>query len=254
MQVDMLAITDHDTTDGLQEAREAIANHKLSLALVPGIEVSTRWHNFGIHIVGLNVDENDQNFQVFVRKQKSIRGIRARKIAEKLEKTGFESIYHHAESVAKGGEITRAHFARALVQYHGVASMADAFKRFMGKGNAGDVKADWPSIETAVAAIHQANGVAVLAHPLKYDLSTKWLRRLVSHFADVKGDGVEVAGPGVAGEKQSLIHDIVSDANLMGSVGSDFHNPGRWTELGRFQQVLPSVEPIWRQWTNTNEA
>ena len=227
MQVDVLAITDHDTVAGLAEAEKAIADHQLGLTLISGIEISTRWHSFDIHIVGLNIDIDNPDFSAFVQTQQQIRNARAIKIAEKLERTGFNHIYQQASDMARGGEITRAHFARALVQYHGLSSMGEAFKKFMGKGNVGDVKAEWPAIEAAVSAIHQAGGSAVLAHPLKYDLSTKWLRRLISHFAEVGGDAVEVAGPGVVGQKQTLIHDIVATEQLSGSVGSDFHGPGR---------------------------
>ncbi|MBO1255437.1 PHP domain-containing protein [Alteromonas sp. 5E99-2] len=252
MQVDVLALTDHDTLGGIDEARAAIAEHDLKLTVIAGIEVSTLWQGFGIHIVGLNVDTNNAEFNHFVSEQKRIREERALRIGEKLERTGFHGVYEQAQAAAKDGEITRAHFGRALVQFHGLGSMAEAFKRFLGKGKAGDVKAQWPSIEMAVNAIQSAGGEAVLAHPLKYDLSTKWIRRLVSHFADVQGDAVEVAGPGVTGQKQLLIHEIVAEAGLKGSVGSDFHAPGRWTELGRFTRVLPNVSPIWQNWPLTS--
>jgi len=248
MQVDVIAITDHDTVAGIAAAKQTIEQNNLTLKLIPGIEVSTQWNSFGIHVVGLNVDTQNQSFLEGVAHQKDVRLQRAVKIGEKLERTGFAGIFDQAQALAGGGEITRAHFARALVSHHGLGSMDNAFKRFMGKGKVGDVKGQWPSITQAVGLIHSAGGQAVLAHPLKYDMTTKWLRRLIAHFAEVKGDAVEVAGPGVTGQSQRLLHEIVAGEQLKGSVGSDFHNPGRWTELGRFQQILPSVIPVWHDW------
>lgn len=248
MQVDMLAITDHDTMNGIALAAQAIDEQKLSLRIIPGVELSTRWQSFGIHIVGLNVHSTCDSFQCFLKNQQTIRQERAERIAEKLERTGFSDILQQAASLANGGELTRAHFGRALVLYHGLASMDVAFKKFLGKGKVGDVKAQWPTMEQAVEAIHQAKGQAVLAHPLKYELSTKWLRRLVVDFAEHGGDGLEVAGPGVAGQKQALLFDIAKNAGLRGSVGSDFHSPGRWTELGRFNYNLDLLPPIWNTW------
>ncbi|RPJ67659.1 PHP domain-containing protein [Alteromonas sediminis] len=248
MQVDMIAITDHDTVSGIEEAEQAIVDHRLKVSLISGIELSTQWKSFGIHIVGLNLNVNEPTFLRGVAAQKAVRQNRANKIAEKLARTGFSDILPQAQALAGKGEITRAHFARALVTHHGLGTMDNAFKRFMGKGKVGDVKGEWLSIAEAVKLIHAAGGQAVLAHPLKYEMSTKWLRRLIAHFAEVNGDAVEVAGPGVSGQSQQLIHEIVASEKLKGSVGSDFHNPGRWTELGRFQQILPSVTPLWHDW------
>lgn len=250
MQVDVLAITDHDTMSGIDLAVQAVNEYNLSVRIVSGVELSTHWQNFGIHIVGLNVQQSCSTFQQFLHTQQTIRQDRAQRIADKLERTGFRNILQQAANIANGGELTRAHFGRALVLHHGLSSMDLAFKKFLGKGKVGDVKAQWPTIAQAIAAIHQAGGQAVLAHPLKYELSTKWLRRLVTHFAEHEGEGIEVAGPGVAGQKQALLFDIAKGVGLKGSVGSDFHSPGRWTELGRFNYRLEQLPPVWSTWAS----
>ena len=254
LQVDVLAITDHDTMDGIHQAKQTVSKHALNLKLIAGIEISTLWQSRGIHIVGLNVNAECERFEQFIQQQKRIRQERAHRIAYKLEKTGFAGIYQHAAAQAMGGEITRAHFARALVQEYGLTSMEQAFKRFLGKGNAGDVKAQWPSIAEAVDAIQHANGQAVLAHPLKYDLSSKWLRKLVAHFSDVGGDAIEISGPGVQGDKLRFIEELAEQGNLKASVGSDFHSPGRWTELGRYRHSSERIPPVWQNWQLSGKA
>lgn len=248
MQVDVLAITDHDTISGLNQAKQAIVDQGLKLTLISGIEVSSRWHGFDVHIVGLGVDETAPAFLSGIAQQQAVRNQRAETIGNKLEKTGFVGVLEQARELAKAGEVTRAHFARALVAHHGLGSMENAFRKFLGKGKVGDVKSQWPSIAGAVELIHSGGGIAVLAHPLKYDITSKWLRRLVKEFAGHKGDAIEVTGPGISGQKQRLLVEIATQAQLKASVGSDFHAPGRWTELGRCQLGNLSILPVWHDW------
>ncbi len=100
------------------------------LTIVDGVEISTTWHSFDIHIVGLNVD----------RRQSQTREARAEKIADKLEKCGFEGVLARAKALAGVGQVTRAHFARVLVNNYGVPSMDAAFKKYLGKGKRAAVK------------------------------------------------------------------------------------------------------------------
>ncbi|MAQ01773.1 MAG: phosphatase [Alteromonadaceae bacterium] len=248
MQVDVLAITDHDSTYGLAEAHAAAQAHYPALKIIDGVEISTRWHSFEIHIVGLNIDTGHPSLQAFLAGQQQKREERAAKIADKLAKCGFEGTLERARRYAGVGQITRAHFARVLVDNFQVATLEKAFKLYLGKGKRAAVKAEWPDIAAAVKVIQQAGGRAVLAHPIHYDMTTKWLRRLIAEFAEAGGDAAEVVFPGMSAEKQALLQSIVVEHELLASAGSDFHFPGRWTELGRCQLKSDTLKPVWHDW------
>lgn len=252
MQVDVLAITDHDTLAGLEEAHVCQGQQKRPLTIIDGVEISTRWHGFDIHIVGLNVDRQSSSLIEQLSAQSEIRAARAEKIAAKLEKCGFPDTLAQAKALAGVGQVTRAHFARVLINHHGVTNMDAAFRKYLGKGKRAEVKAQWPDIQDAVRWIQAAGGQAVLAHPAHYDMTTKWLRRLVSEFAEAGGDAMEVAFPGLQPTKQQLLVDIAHEHGLLGSAGSDFHFPSRWTELGRNLTIDTRLTPVWHQWPHVN--
>lgn len=249
MQVDVLAITDHDSVAGLDEAHAYQQTQKRTLTIIDGVEISTAWHGFDIHIVGLNVNRECSDFQTFLTAQAKRRRERAEKIAEKLSKCGFEGVLEKAVRLAGPGQITRAHFARVLVNHYGVSSMDSAFKKYLGKGKRAAVKAVWPEMAEAIDAISRAGGQAVLAHPAHYDMTAKWLRRLVSDFAEGGGHGIEAACPGMAANKQTLIRELAHEHQLLASAGSDFHFPSRWTELGRNLGIASELTPIWHNWS-----
>ncbi|WP_394220861.1 PHP domain-containing protein [Alteromonas gracilis] len=248
MQVDALAVTDHDTVAGLEEAHATQAKQKRALTIIDGVEISTTWHSFDIHIVGLNVDRHCPMFLERLQGQSQTRETRAEKIADKLEKCGFEGVLARAKALAGVGQVTRAHFARVLVNNYGVPSMDAAFKKYLGKGKRAAVKAEWPSIETAITWIHEAGGQAVLAHPAHYDMTAKWLRRLVALFEQAGGDAIETVFPGINKTKQELINELAQTHQLLASAGSDFHFPSRWTELGKNLGISSKLTPVWHNW------
>lgn len=252
MQVDVLAITDHDTVAGLDAAHAKQAEQKRPLKIIDGVEISTTWHGFDIHIVGLNVNRDCPTFLARLSEQANARQNRAEQIGEKLVKCGFNGVLERAMALAGEGQVTRAHFARVLVNNYGVPTMEAAFKKYLGKGKRAAVKAQWPSIETAILWIQEAGGQAVLAHPAHYDMTAKWLRRLVLLFAQSGGDAMETAFPGINKTKQMLINELALEHNLLASAGSDFHFPSRWTELGKNLGINSELTPIWQTWPNEN--
>ena len=200
---------------------------------------------------GLAIAENPNVCLSFfwpaMERQIIIKG-KAEKIADKLEKCGFEGVLTRAKALAGVGQVTRAHFARVLVNNYGVPSMDAAFKKYLGKGKRAAVKAEWPSIETAIEWIHDASGQAVLAHPAHYDMTAKWLRRLVALFEQAGGDAIETAFPGINKTKQELINELAQTHELLASAGSDFHFPSRWTELGKNLGISSKLTPVWHNW------
>ena len=248
MQVDVLAITDHDTIDGIAEALAYQAGQKRKLQILPGVEISTSWHNFDIHILGLHVDQHNEVFLQRLAEQSAERDRRAQQISDKLAKVGINNVFADAKALAGVGQVTRAHFARVLLARQLVNDMEAAFKKYLGKGKKAHVSPQWISIDEAISWIHDAGGKAVLAHPGHYDLSTKWLKRLVAEFSLGGGDGMEVIHSHLSPDKKKLLADLASQHQLMASSGSDFHYPNRWTELGKNLTLPTQLVPIWRDW------
>lgn len=248
MQLDALAITDHDTVAAIDEAEAFQALQSRKLTIIPGIEMSTSWHGFDIHVLGLNVDRHDAEFQARLQEQSAERNRRAQSIAAKLAKCGLDNVYDKAMLLAGKGQITRAHFARAMVEKGHVSDFDSAFKKYLGKGKRAHVTPKWITIEDAVNWIHGAGGKAVLAHPGHYDLTAKWLRRLLVHFKNAGGDGMEVCHPHLAPDRQRQMALYAEEYQLVASAGSDFHGPGRWTELGRHLKIPEHLTPVWQDW------
>lgn len=250
MRVGILAITDHDTVAGIAAAREAVSRLQLPLRLISGVEISTLWENHEIHIVGLGVDEHHPALAEFLAQQSERRVHRAALIAERLEKAHIPGALEGAMRHANGGEVTRGHFARFLMECGKANTMADVFKKYLAKGKTGYVPPQWCTIEQAIDVIHHSGGQAVLAHPGRYDLTAKWLKRLLAHFAESGGDAMEVAQCQQAPNERTLLASYAQQYNLLASQGSDFHMPCAWIELGRKLWLPGGVEPVWQNWDN----
>jgi len=249
--VTVLAVTDHDTVQGLQEASEAALAQ--GVVLVPGIELTARWGARVVHVVGLNFDRQSTAILKAIAQRDLLRQERAERIAQKLEKRGFAGALAGARALAGDGVIGRPHFARWLVEAGHIEDTARAFKRYLGAGKAGDVAVDWPHLADTVASIAAAGGTAVLAHPLKYGLTRTRLQSLLLDFAVAGGQGVEVVcgqqNPVQTREILALLARLAEQGlPLAASLGSDFHQPDQpWRELGGVH--LPAgVEPVWNLW------
>jgi len=248
-QLDVLAITDHDTVSGLDIANDYIKEKNVPIKLIDGIEISTGWHGFEIHIVGLNIDKSHSTLMALIDSQQAARESRALKIGEKLAKCGFENIYREAKALAGTGSITRAHFAKVLFQQGQVASMQSAFDKYIGKGKRAFVAPTWCSIKDAVDTIHAAGGTAVLAHPMRYDITAKWLRRLIVQFKSDGGDAMEIVLPQMNPEQRRLMLNYCLEYDLYASLGSDFHYPSKWSDLGRNLSLPEQARPVWALWS-----
>ncbi|EKH0275875.1 5'-3' exoribonuclease [Escherichia coli] len=256
MRVGTLAITDHDTTAAIAPAREEISRSGLALNLIPGVEISTVWENHEIHIVGLNIDITHPLMCEFLAQQTERRNQRAQLIAERLEKAQIPGALEGAQRLAQGGAVTRGHFARFLVECGKASSMADVFKKYLARGKTGYVPPQWCTIEQAIDVIHHSGGKAVLAHPGSYDLSAKWLKRVVAYFAEHRGDAIEVAQCQQSHNERTHLASLARQHHLWASQGSDFHQPCPWIELGRNLWLPAGVEGVWQLWEqpqNTTE-
>ena len=256
MRVGTLAITDHDTTAAIAPAREEISRSGLALNLIPGVEISTVWENHEIHIVGLNIDITHPLMCEFLAQQTERRNQRAQLIAERLEKAQIPGALEGAQQLAQGGAVTRGHFARFLVECGKASSMADVFKKYLARGKTGYVPPQWCTIEQAIDVIHHSGGKEVRAHPGRYNLSAKWLKRLVAHFAEHHGEAMEVAQCQQSPNERTQLATLARQHHLWASQGSDFHQPCPWIELGRKLWLPAGVEGVWQLWEqpqNTTE-
>ncbi|RJX69540.1 PHP domain-containing protein [Vibrio sinensis] len=246
--LDVLAITDHDTIDGLAAAHQYVKDNQIAMKIINGIEISTVWQNKDIHIVGLNIDPTAPQLTQLIQQQKEHRKGRAQLIAQRLEKATREGVLEEVQLLAGDAPITRAHFAKWLVENGFAKNMQQVFKKFLTRNNPGYVPPTWCSMQDAVSAIHAAGGRAVLAHPGRYDLTAKWIKRLLTAFVEAGGDAMEVAQPQQAQQERRNLADYAIQYKLLASQGSDFHYPSPWMELGRNLWLPSGVEPVWKDW------
>ncbi|WP_232053719.1 PHP domain-containing protein [Microbulbifer sp. GL-2] len=251
--VTLMALTDHDTVDGVSQAQDT--GDQMGIIVLPGIEFSCLWGRRPIHIVGLNVDPASERLCDAIALREKLRHERAERIAERLHKRGFEGALEGGRAIAGESVLGRPHFARWLVEAGHVEDTARAFKRYLGAGKVGDVRVAWPQLAETVETIHAAGGSAVLAHPLKYGLTRTQLLRLLKEFSASDGDAVELLcgrqNPTQTRELRTLMSTVAAESGgsqLRCSLGSDFHQPDQsWRELGCVR--LPEdVEPVWNLW------
>lgn len=247
-QVNVLAITDHDSIDGLQEAHDIIEEKNFKLALINGIEVTTNWLNHEIHVVGVNIDPHNKHLLALIELQKEKREIRAIEMGKRLAKAKIEGVYEGAKALAGEGAITRAHFARYLVEIGAAPTFQKVFDKYLSRGNTGYVPHNWVDLEQAIDAIHAAGGQAVLAHPNHYNLSNKWMRRLFVEFKEAGGDAMEVAMGQQSPQMRLQLAMWSKEYDLLASQGSDFHFVGRWRDLGKALHLPDIAKPLWHDW------
>lgn len=251
-KVDVLAITDHDSVAGLSEAQSAareINRDSQTIEVINGIEISTGWQGFDIHVVGLNIDPQNPDLLSYLERQKALRDERAVEMGSRLEKARIPGVYEEAKAIAGEASITRSHFAQVLLERGYATSFNKVFDNFLAKGKTGYMPNNWPEIPQAVEVIHQAGGLAVLAHPSHYKLSTKWLRRLLTFFKESGGDAMEVVGCQQSKQERDLLTQLCVQYELLASQGSDFHRPTPWCELGRNLELPEQLKPVWQSWS-----
>lgn len=243
--VGVLALTDHDSTEGLQQAQTAAA--AAGMRFVPGVEISTSWRAQDIHVLGLWIDPGQAALRGLLESQAELRRARMRSICLRLSKARLPGEELLASVQAQGGVPTRTHIAGAMVAAGLVARSDEAFRKYLAKGKSGYVSIQWPSLQETIGAIRGAGGVAVLAHPGRYRLSGGARRRLLEEFTSAGGAALEIVsgGNGAAHVEASTV--MALKYGLQGSVGSDFHGPQfAWNPLGRSLKLPDCITPVWR--------
>jgi 3',5'-nucleoside bisphosphate phosphatase len=245
--VEVLALTDHDTVAGLEEAEHSAGVQRLRL--VPGVEISASWRAQAIHVLGLWIDPACAELRSALTTQGQRRRERMRKICSHLGKLGLPGEELLAAVEASPGVPTRAHLANAMVAGGHVGRANEAFRKYLGSGKAAHFAAEWPALDVVVGWIRAAGGVASLAHPARYSLSAGARRQLLTDFVAAGGCALEVVTGANGAQHVDAMATLAVKYGLMGSVGSDFHDPQHtWNPLGRSLKLPDCVTPVWRNY------
>lgn len=246
--VKALALTDHDSTDGIAEAR--LAADQAGITLIPGVELSAVWGTHNIHVVGLRVDTANPVLKAGLQRQAGARAERGRQIGARLEALGMAGAYEGALALASSPDgLSRTHFSQWLYANKHVSTIQQAFDRYLGPRKPASVPMPWAELADTIAWIHAAGGVAVLAHPGRYPMTRTKLRALIADFKTAGGDAMEVA---TATEKPDMVRylgQLSAQNGLLASQGSDYHGtPAPWIALGRFPVLPKDCTPVWTAW------
>ena len=245
--VEVLALTDHDTTEGLAEG--GAAADAAGLVLVPGVEISVTWSSRVVHVVGLGIDPADAALQEGLAGLRRFRAWRAEEIGRRLERAGVSGAFEGARALSNGRLISRTHFARFLVAGGHAPDMRRVFRRFLTRGNPGHVPGAWADLEAAVGWIRSAGGQAVIAHPARYPFTRTRLRQLIGEFRECGGEGIEVVSGSHGRDDTFTAARHARDFRLLASAGSDYHGPEHpWLELGRLPPLPDGCRPVWHDW------
>jgi predicted metal-dependent phosphoesterase TrpH len=217
-KIDIMAITDHDTTGGIAEALAAANGSPL---LIPGIELSTAYDAEDADLLGYFINPADADLQTRLAALREGRVERARGMIERLADLGAPVDMQRVLAFAAGGTVGRPHIARALIEAGHVEGIGEAFERYLANGAPAYLSGDKLSPPEAIDLIHSAGGVAVLAHPALVDGYAALVERLVPAGLD----GVEVAHPQNPNPVRANLRALARKYDLVMTGGSDFHRP-----------------------------
>jgi len=243
--VRLWALTDHDELGGQRRALAAAS--ALNMDYLSGVEISVTWMGQTIHIVGLGIDPEHDGILEGLRRTREGRGNRAKMMAEQLLKIGIPGAYEGALHYAGNHElISRTHFARFLVEQGVCKDTEQVFKNYLVGGKPGYVPHMWAKLDDAVSWIKSAGGVAVIAHPGRYNLNAVQMEELYKHFKDIGGLGIEVITGSHSPDQYQTYGKIAQQYGFLASRGSDFHDPEEsHIDLGSLPNLPDHLTPVW---------
>lgn len=231
-QITHLAITDHDCVDVhfLKHAND-------DLSVIPGVEISCSWKSHEVHVVGLFVDPTNKQLQDLLKIQQQKRFTRIQRIDHRLNRIDIHGLTTYVRQLPCVA-VSRSHAADFLVKQSVCKNRQQAFKRFLGKQGRAWVAGDWCSLTEAINSIRGADGIAVLAHPLRYKLSRGGIETLVAEFIEAGGESIEASYPNLNNKEKQYLETLCQRFSLHASVGSDFHSQeAHWTSIGKFPEL-----------------
>ena len=243
------ALTDHDTTDGLDDALAYAADKDIEV--IPGIEFSTEYEGRDIHVVGLYIDYTGEHFQHYLKDFQNSRDLRNQKMCKKLQEHGVDITYEQLLAEYPGSVLTRAHYARFLLAHGYVKGLPEAFDRYVGDHCPCFVPREKVTPAQAVEMILGAGGVPVLAHPILYHMRDERLDNLVAELKSIGLVGIEAIYSTYNTAEERQIRGLASKYDLKISGGSDFHGANKpkidlgtgWGKLCVSDEVLENLRP-----------
>ena len=243
--VELWALTDHDEIGGQHRAMAAAKAQ--GMAYLTGTEISVTFAGETVHIVGLGFDPDDAALKQGLHNTRNGREQRAREMSDSLAQAGIHGAFEGALKFVGNPElISRTHFARHLVETGVCKETNEVFRKYLTEGKPGYVPHRWATLKDAVTWITQANGLAIIAHPGRYNFSANAEYALFTEFKAHGGRGVEV----VTGShtKQDFVKyaETAKEFGLAASRGSDFHSPEEsHTDLGKLPFLPGELTPVW---------
>jgi predicted metal-dependent phosphoesterase TrpH len=246
--VDVWALTDHDEIGGIPDAREAA--QALGMRYITGVEISVTWAARTVHIVGLHFDETDEALMRGLAQTRSGRERRAHEMAAQLAAAGIPDAFDGAlKYVGNPDLISRTHFARYIIELGVCKDISEVFRNYLIDGKPGFVPHQWATLKDAVGWIRGAGGLAVIAHPGRYDFDDLTLDAFLGEFKRFGGTGVEVVTGSHTVDEYARFATVAQKYSLLASRGSDFHAPSESNmELGALPPLPASVVPVWHDW------
>jgi predicted metal-dependent phosphoesterase TrpH len=238
-----IALTDHDTTDGVEEATRAGAG--VGLRVICACEFSTRAPWGEMHVLGYFLDPQDARLQEFLVGTRAARRRRGEQMVEKLRRLGIAIDLADLEAQVGGGAVGRPHVARALVERGVTADINEAFERFLGKGRPAYVEKPLPNLSRVTALIHEVGGLAVAAH-----LGDRGTEAQIRQFVEQGLDGVEVRHPSHSLAAEARLSGVAARLGLAITGGSDWHGE---TAFGNSHAALGGLD-IPLEWLERLEA
>jgi len=216
----VIAITDHDTINGYLDAKK-FADEK-DIELITGVEISTVWNEREIHVLAYGFDEKNNNFLSLIANQKQARRKRMKAIVEVLKKEGIDIDYAEVRAESHPGNIGRPHAASVLINKGYVASVSEAFIRYLSNDKIKQIKTEYAVLEDVLSVVHEAGGILSIAHPGPMYSKNEMTNLLKHPF-----DGIECIHPSHSYKVQKMYLDLAKSKNLLVTGGSDFHGSGK---------------------------
>ncbi|MHB9292633.1 putative 3',5'-nucleoside bisphosphate phosphatase [Hollandina sp. SP2] len=220
-----LALTDHDTIAGLEEAKQEA--EKSALRFIPGVEIEITWEPGEFHLLGLGIYQPSSAFLEVLAELAHLREIRNRKIIQRMREWSIQITYEDILSLSRGQSIGRPHFASLLVKRGMVKNQEQAFSQYLGRGRPFYVPKEGMEFRRAVQVIRDAGGIAVLAHPMSLYVAWGHLPNLVKDLKDQGLNGIEAWHPTAKVRSCKRLEELGKSLGLCITAGSDFHGETR---------------------------
>ncbi|OLF35353.1 phosphatase [Psychrobacter sp. C 20.9] len=257
--INVLALTDHDTLAGIDEAREAA--NAYDIQLINGVEIScehTLSGGYGknkstnkiIHVLGLDFADREKMHATLQQLQDS-RATRGQRITEKLSELldiDFDELWQAVLDKAGGNPqaVGRAHIGQVLFERGEVKTVQKAFDKYLADNKPAYVAIEALTMQHGIELIHACGGRAVLAHPTRYQLSATRVRKLIGEFAQLGGDACELPATSEPISTRRMVDRSIAEHNLVTSIGSDFHGSNMpWRRLGDVPILNEDQQGVW---------